>query len=392
MPRLLIAAALLLTTSLASAADVTITKGPSTAVIRIGDEIAGTYRFGKDLPKPYLIAVSAPGAIDLLVKELGQAPADEFAPGNRVFVAVEDAALRTTKTAADTPVAKFGEILNVSEFQDGWLKLADRNAWIQARDVVPLKAMVTRVVNLQPPAIKDKTHPTYYDHPHHKGVWVSVDEVNGIKFWAEDGKIENAGVEVVQASGDPAVLKVTNHWLDADGRPLVVETATISIHANRLFDYDLTFSAADKPVTFDDTKEGMFAIRLPNSMREMIAKGPVVTAEGGQGTKGAWGRPAAWIDYVGPVAGHNFGVTVMDDPKNPRASRYHVRDYGLFAINPFGQGAYTKGTDGEIPAAPLALKPGESARFRYGLYIHRGDAAEGHVAEAYEQFKTTRRE
>jgi hypothetical protein len=63
-----------------------------------------------------------------------------------------------------------------------------------------------------------------------------------------------------------------------------------------------------------------------------------------------------------------------------------VRDYGLFAINPFGQKSYTQGTDDPQPAAPLTLKPGESVRFRYGLYVHRGDATEGQVAAAYEQF------
>src|SRR5690349_18283414 len=75
------------------------------------------------------------------------------------------------------------------------------------------------------------------DHPHHKGIWCSIDEVNGIKFWAEKGKIENESVEIVKAEGNPAKLKIVNNWLESEGKPLLRETVNVSIHANRLIDY-----------------------------------------------------------------------------------------------------------------------------------------------------------
>src|SRR5690349_6928196 len=71
------------------------------------------------------------------------------------------------------------------------------------------------------------------DHPHHKGIWCSIDEVNGIKFWAEKGKIVNHEVSLDSASGNPAKLKVVNHWLGEDGKPVVIEAAEYSIFPNR---------------------------------------------------------------------------------------------------------------------------------------------------------------
>src|SRR5579872_5816678 len=61
------------------------------------------------------------------------------------------------------------------------------------------------------------------DHPHHKGIWCAIDEVNGIEFWAEKGKIENQSVELSPASGNPATIKMVNHWLDKEGKPVLVE-------------------------------------------------------------------------------------------------------------------------------------------------------------------------
>ena len=376
----------LLLTSLGEAAEMSITLDDSTAVIRIGDEVVGTYRHGNDLPKPYLIAVSAPGALDLLTSELDQAPTDEFAPGNKVFVAVESSTLVSDAAGQNGEPAAFGDILDVDKAHNGMLRIAGTQQWISARDIVPVKAMVTRIVDSDPPKIKERPHPLYYDHPHHKGIWNSVDEVNGIKFWNEDGRIVNTKVGIVEEGDDAVELAVENHWLDRDGEPLVREQTRIRVTADRLFTYDITFSAVERPVVFDDTKEGMFAIRMPNSMREMVANGPVVNADGLEGTSDCWGRTSPWVDYAGPVGEHIFGVALMDHPDNPRRSRYHVRNYGLFGINPFGQEAYTKGKEEQLEADPLELQPGESIRFRYGLYVHRGDAESGSVAGVYEQF------
>ncbi len=223
------------------------------------------------------------------------------------------------------------------------------------------------------------------DHPHHKGIWVAVDEINDDQHWAEKAVIQNVSVELVKASGNPAVMRVTNHWLGQDAKPVVTETTEIRIHGNRLLTYDIHFTAGNKQLTWADTKEGLFGIRVADTMREKQTTpgtpgGRIVNADGLQTTAECWGKVSDWVDYTGLVEGKTQGVAIFDHPLNFRRSRYHVRDYGLFTVSPFGQRAYT---NGKLPADELIQLPGTSFRLRYAIYIHDGDAEQGKVAGTY---------
>ena len=221
------------------------------------------------------------------------------------------------------------------------------------------------------------------DHPHHKGIWVAIDEVGGVKFWAEAGRIVTRSAEILVAEGNPAQFKVVNDWVGKDERTVVRETTTISVFAHRLLAYDIQFTTGgDQPVEFGDTKEGLFGFRMAESMREKVG-GLVTNADGGKGTVQCWGQMSDWVDYVGPVDGKSFGVAIFDHPLNRRPSRYHVRDYGLFSVSPFGANAYS---NGKRPVEPFSLLPGAKLRLRYALYIHNGNAEQGNVSGVYRDY------
>jgi hypothetical protein len=226
--------------------------------------------------------------------------------------------------------------------------------------------------------LKSANGPRHDDYPH-RGLSFAVDRVNGIDYWSEQGGIIFFALNRADSGENPAQFKIHNAWLDRRREHVLVESATVSIYPNRLITYDATLTAQKKPVTFEDTEEGLFGLRLVESMCES-AGGKVVSSDGRRGTSECWGKSFDWIDCHGPVQGHTVGVAIFDNPQNFRHSRYQVSKDGLFSINPFGEHAYTNGKN---PAKPVHLDPGANLRLRYGIYVHDGDTKTANVANVF---------
>jgi hypothetical protein len=233
------------------------------------------------------------------------------------------------------------------------------------------------------------------DHVHHRSLWFAHGDVNGIDFWAETahknvvpGKtVHDAFLEM--KSGKTGLLKTRNKLIAPDGRQIATEIFTIRFHAagdRRYIDFDVQIQATDGDVVMGDTKEGCMAIRLATTMRlrtpdKKVGKGHIITSAGAKDNE-TWGKQAAWVDYHGPVAGKTVGVAIFDHPENLRhPSWWHVRDYGLFAANPFGKRYFEKLED--KTAGNHTIPSGKSLDLKYRFYFHKGDEKAAKVADEY---------
>ena len=244
------------------------------------------------------------------------------------------------------------------------------------------------------------------DHPHHRSLWFAHGAVNGIDFWAETpkaGKIQHDQFLEVKSGPDQGVIRSTCKWVAPDGKIICTDERTFRVFNRpgneRLCDFEITIKApADRDVLFGDTKEGTMAVRVNEQLRVSHGKGKpgtghIVLSTGlrddeipVKGDTKTWGKRAAWCDYWGQIDGKTLGIAIFDHPSNPvHPTPWHVRDYGLFAANPFGIHDFEKKEPG---AGNLNIPAGKTATFKYRFYIHEGDEKKAKVAERYQEYIT----
>jgi hypothetical protein len=254
--------------------------------------------------------------------------------------------------------------------------------------LAPMRAASGTMVTRQWPMVEGLGETV--DHKHHRGMWVGYIDVNHVNLWENEFSYKNPkSAPIVTRNIDEAkggktgTLKFTADWNDPAGQPLLVENRTMIFGGDdklRTIDLEFTLTAKQKCV-FGDDKDGVVGIRLADPLTEKNS-GTMTSSTGASKMKDVWGKQFDWVDYSGEIKGEKVGIAIFDHPSSFRhPTRWHSRDYGLFAPNPFGSQTFDKAN----PKSEVVLNPGEKLHFRYLIVIHPEMAAEK-IGEMYKSW------
>jgi hypothetical protein len=242
------------------------------------------------------------------------------------------------------------------------------------------------------------------DHPHHESLWFSHGGVNGHDFWAvaKDGPkthIVHKAFLRTQVGADSATIETANDW-NAGGETIITDTRRLTFgvlgdaaNSPRYIDYQIKLIASEGPATFADTKEGTFGVRVSGPLTVDAKLGAKIRNSRGESDNDAWGKPAEWVDYSGPLTATDDakrptgGVVIMSHPDSFRpVCRWHVRTYGLFAANPFGDKDFPKS---EPAQGAVTLDEGDTLTLNYRVVFYAGAVEADTISQWFDAFAGT---
>ena len=296
------------------------------------------------------------------------------------------------RLAAEVPAEGFwlddnGQSLDL--FEDGRPVLAYRYTFVEPPEGVDAK--FRRMSYIHPLYGLDGdvlTQDFPDDHYHHRGLFWTWPRCTAggrpMDVWLVDGVRQVFDRWVTrETTTDAATIAVENLWVfDDDPQPKVRERVEFVVHRSdnvgRAIDIYLKFTnVCDEAVTIRGATEqdkgyGGLCYRPDKARKPM----QFTTARGGiDADQTEYDTP--WADCTSAVApnGPVSGVAIFQHPGNPGYPHpgWLFRHYGfLGASYPHNE--------------TLTLNPNDSLELRYRLYVHRGDAAFGKVAERFAQY------
>lgn len=245
------------------------------------------------------------------------------------------------------------------------------------------------------------------DHPHHVGLWLNYESVNGLDFWNNSdaippekkplyGSIKHQEVLSAKSEKGKAFLKTRSIWVDYQKNVLLEEITDFAFKEHKgafVIDRASTLTAVVPEVSFKDVKDGFLGLRvareleMPSRQEDKFvdANGNVTTVpmvkndgvtgmyvnrEGITGDD-TWARRSRWTCLNGVKDGEQISIAIIDHPLNIGFPTYwHARGYGLFAANPLGQKIFSQGKE----ELNYKLEKGQSVTFRYRVVIRSAKA------------------
>jgi hypothetical protein len=254
------------------------------------------------------------------------------------------------------------------------------------------------------------------DHIHQVGNWFNYGNVNGYDFWGngsegirnlKGGQIKHLSIGNLSGGKDEGSFVTTASWIDPAGKELLAERTEFHFIAQgptRIIDRIATLTASGEAVSFKDTKEGSFGIRVarqlelpskeeitltdargnPNTVKKKSTEGVTGNYKSSEGVTGeaVWGTRAKWMDLSGSIGDEKISLVICDHPQNLSYPTYwHARGYGLFAANPFGVKDFTEGKE----ELNYSIPAGGSLKMRYRILVTSGKHLSASEINAYSE-------
>ncbi len=232
------------------------------------------------------------------------------------------------------------------------------------------------------------------DHPHHAGIFFACDKVNGNGFWNNttwSPHIKHVKVTKMKGGASKGKLSTVMHWVGKSGKTLLEEKRKMVFIAGEneyVIDFDINLTAQDEKVVFEDTKEGMFAIRVADWLREKGGTGRYLSSNGDETEENVWGKRARWVRLQGEKDSKTIGIAIVNHSRSVNYPTYwHARRYGLFSANPLGQYDFERKRNPKS-AKPLnfTLEPGETAEFGFRMVVYEGARSKDELEEHFRIF------
>ncbi|MCS7466793.1 PmoA family protein [Stieleria sp. ICT_E10.1] len=235
-------------------------------------------------------------------------------------------------------------------------------------------------------------------YPHHRSLWIAdkvqmgdgpvVDFYHSWKNLRRPSKpadgfrhfIRHQRLSAMKTEGATALIEIELQWIVDDNRPLLDEHRKLRLVAlgNGEYFFDLTWNLKPHEGDVKFLSDGVHYAWPYVRMHPQFSgeQGGVLTNdEGRRGQAGTNDQTARWIDYSNTVAGETEGLALFVYPDDT-PPRWLTREYGTFGPRRAEKWSGTKFT----------LRVGESLHGRVGVFVHRGDAKSGRVAEHYRQY------
>ena len=223
-------------------------------------------------------------------------------------------------------------------------------------------------------------------YPHHRGLWLGCDPLNGGNYWGDDG-LESGQIRSVElqllapaTGGNSVVFTQRCEWKRNGSNPCNDERRhTIIRPSDDLVFIDCEFRLkAAEDISISGAKHSFFAMRAASDISPAYG-GTLMNSEGGIGAKETYGKTANWCGFFGKrrlCPSLTEGIVIMNHPDNFGGKcPWFTRDYGHLSPSPFN-----------FLKEPAKIAAGELLKLSYRVVLFAGTPQTANLDSVYKSW------